>query len=350
MIPLSPIPQSKTPFVDHGPPCCGSGLLSPTPTTRKTATQQPHDQHDRRRDGYHRKSTIDDMTDTASTYGNADVNPSTAHKKKVVRFSTITVYEMPVVLGDNPSVSSGCPITIDWKPQRRSWIPLEHFEAHRPRRRCTKQLRLSARGRRTILLRAGHTASELHSSMANARTIQKQRMASYYRQRCIPGMMLGLTSQMKRHQRRLNAQQDNGSDVDSDGNDSSKGDKLIDSGVVEVASSDQQPPTSSRKDQSHAQNTERSVASVATSASSFSAPIAMKAPTSGEATNTASDSKRMLVKNRERERSCAGRRSRRSAACQHGNDSAAFRRDGHDHQRQRQQHRLRVASVHPLYN
>jgi hypothetical protein len=57
-------------------------------------------------------------------------------KNKCVGFDRVAVYEFPVILGDNPCVSSVAPTTIDWKHQYFVEINLNYYETYYcPRRK-----------------------------------------------------------------------------------------------------------------------------------------------------------------------------------------------------------------------
>ena len=67
-----------------------------------------------------------------------------------VSFQSVSVREYPRCLGDNPSVSSGPPISIGWKPQKNEEFSIDDYEAGRVRSsRCA---RIPARKRAEILL------------------------------------------------------------------------------------------------------------------------------------------------------------------------------------------------------
>jgi hypothetical protein len=69
----------------------------------------------------------------------------------VVRFLNIEIIELPIILGDNPSVSNGPPFTVGWDSLRRSTFNIEFYETHRPKRRPTpKELVISASGRQNL--------------------------------------------------------------------------------------------------------------------------------------------------------------------------------------------------------
>jgi hypothetical protein len=73
-------------------------------------------------------------------------------RKSSVEFSQIRIREYEQTLGDNPSVSYGPPITLDWEFEEKEPISLEHFEAHRPPRRSIRHLCLNYYTRRNLLM------------------------------------------------------------------------------------------------------------------------------------------------------------------------------------------------------
>ena len=95
---------------------------------------------------------------------------------KSVRFHSIEIIECPVTIGDNPSVSSGVPITIEWTCQKRTKLGLEFFEKFRPpRRSCMKKLRLKSSQREKLLRKAGHTTEEIDDAIHRAEIAIEQR-------------------------------------------------------------------------------------------------------------------------------------------------------------------------------
>ena len=55
----------------------------------------------------------------ATESSNSSVYSSSSFKcpKRSVAFGKIVITEFPIILGDNPAVTSGAPVTIDWVPQ-----------------------------------------------------------------------------------------------------------------------------------------------------------------------------------------------------------------------------------------
>ena len=80
----------------------------------------------------------------------------TIRKRKVfqrrVSFTSLEIREYPVIPGDHPLCSSGCPIELGWDYNRSSEHSLDDYELIRnPRRRHRDQLRLSVEERESLL-------------------------------------------------------------------------------------------------------------------------------------------------------------------------------------------------------
>lgn len=59
-------------------------------------------------------------------------------KRKSVCWGSLTFYVFPNILGDNPAVSDGAPLTIGWKHESKSQLAIDYYEFlrdSRPRRR-----------------------------------------------------------------------------------------------------------------------------------------------------------------------------------------------------------------------
>ena len=67
------------------------------------------------------------------------------HDGRNVLFDTITVHEHAYALGDNPSVSEGAPLTIEWEAQHSVTFDIGYYEIYRPssNRKPSHNLRLS---------------------------------------------------------------------------------------------------------------------------------------------------------------------------------------------------------------
>jgi hypothetical protein len=68
--------------------------------------------------------------------GSSSLSPTSPSQS--VCFGDLTIYEFKNVLGDNPAVSEGAPLTIGWKHETMNVIALDYYEFlrnQRPRRR-----------------------------------------------------------------------------------------------------------------------------------------------------------------------------------------------------------------------
>ena len=104
---------------------------------------------------------------------------NTAKPEKKVRFSTVEVREYQMILGDNPGVSRGPSITIDWRPFSRKFF---HVETHvrmtpSPRRKPT-QMTMPLFHRDFLLKAAGYSRKEILESTKRTNIVKAQRSAT----------------------------------------------------------------------------------------------------------------------------------------------------------------------------
>lgn len=98
-------------------------------------------------------------------------------ERKSVAFTTIEVRTYPIILGDNPSVSSGPPFTIDWDHQDVVQINLSDYEQLKPVKRTRKEIALTARARESWLRAEGYARSEIEEVGKEVHRIKKCRNA-----------------------------------------------------------------------------------------------------------------------------------------------------------------------------
>lgn len=98
--------------------------------------------------------------------------------KKRVCFDQIYVREYPVILGDNPSVTAGVPVTIDWNFQKEVEIELDYFEIYRTERKHKNQLRMLPNTRVELAITGGCTLPEIGQTALAIAKIQKHRIQS----------------------------------------------------------------------------------------------------------------------------------------------------------------------------
>ncbi len=85
---------------------------------------------------------------------------SSSSCKPRVRFCTIQIREYPITLGDNPSVSSGVPVTIEWQHEREFVCDLSEYEESK-QRRSKLELLLPERVRMDLVIGSGVSRSEI---------------------------------------------------------------------------------------------------------------------------------------------------------------------------------------------
>jgi hypothetical protein len=98
-----------------------------------------------------------------------------------VQFKSIEIHEFAYTIGDNPSVSSGVPLSIEWTPQMKTILPLCVFEKHRPphSRECGPR-RICSRRREKILLRNGCSIQDMSAAATDVLRTQKERAFTQY--------------------------------------------------------------------------------------------------------------------------------------------------------------------------
>lgn len=99
----------------------------------------------------------------------------TSAKKSAVRFSMIEIREYPIVVGDNPAIMTGTPITIDWEHVDEIDCTVDDFEASKPPPRTMLEIRLPAKNRDDILKAQGFSLKERQIGMKVANTTRGQR-------------------------------------------------------------------------------------------------------------------------------------------------------------------------------
>lgn len=67
-----------------------------------------------------------------------------------VSFGSIETIEIPMILGDHPECKYGPAVTLSWDVQERNRMDIDEYEANRPRRRSSKEFRLSSVDRRRM--------------------------------------------------------------------------------------------------------------------------------------------------------------------------------------------------------
>lgn len=96
--------------------------------------------------------------------------------KSSVAFGTVCIRSYAQTLGDNPSVSYGPPISLDWEYEEHDAIQLDYYEDSRPPRRSVRQMILNYYHRKNLLTwKYGVSEEELKASKKQVKREQMQR-------------------------------------------------------------------------------------------------------------------------------------------------------------------------------
>lgn len=97
-----------------------------------------------------------------------DDDARTSNELKV-HFGTVEIREYPILLGDNPSVMRGAPLTMDWNAVQRHMLPVDDFEDSIKQHRSLQQIIRSPQQRFDLLLDLDYARGEI---------LQGQRLAT----------------------------------------------------------------------------------------------------------------------------------------------------------------------------
>jgi len=103
----------------------------------------------------------------------------TRKKMKKVHFSTVEVREYPMTLGDNPAVSKGPPVTIEWRPFSRKIYQVEsHIKLTPCPRRKPLQMAMPLFYRDFLLKSSGFSRREMLEATKQVNIIKGRRSAT----------------------------------------------------------------------------------------------------------------------------------------------------------------------------
>ena len=125
-------------------------------------------------------SDDEDAAVRSSSIVSGDFECEERQVKKSVGFSTVRLHTHKHILGDNPSVSAGLPVTLDWDVEQSENFDLEDFEANKEsknqqqqrnketatktRKRKSKCKKIPPSCRKEILQAAGHSSDSFKRS------------------------------------------------------------------------------------------------------------------------------------------------------------------------------------------
>lgn len=122
----------------------------------------------------HSFSTTQEEQSSQATTINA--TPTTRTRTSRISFSHIQIREYPIIVGDNPSIMTGTPVTIDWEPVEEATFDFQDYEdtrAHPPR--SMVELRMPAKHRDTILKNQGFSLADRNRGRKMANLVKNRR-------------------------------------------------------------------------------------------------------------------------------------------------------------------------------
>jgi len=105
-----------------------------------------------------------------------DLSSHSTNRILTVTFNTIKVREYPIILGDNPGVSEGPPLTIDWMYIDVDEFDVEEYENTRPTRRRMLEMAIPACIRRDTLKRSGCSSQDIHERLKEVKLTKQGRL------------------------------------------------------------------------------------------------------------------------------------------------------------------------------
>ncbi|CAJ1934023.1 unnamed protein product [Cylindrotheca closterium] len=116
----------------------------------------------------HRSSTGDLSTDSFAHSMDSSVASN-------VSFGKIEIREYGMVLGDNPSTSSGPSVELDWETQSKFTIDtVDQYESMKPRRREMKQLAMPSEFRMQLLVNSGYSLREIRTTIDDRNSLRRK--------------------------------------------------------------------------------------------------------------------------------------------------------------------------------
>lgn len=95
----------------------------------------------------------------------------------IVHFNTITVCEHPVIPGDNPSVSAGPPLTLDWEATNKMSVSINRFERSRDgKRRSQSEMKMTPDVRISLLVEEHYSMRAISKATKEASAIRNRRI------------------------------------------------------------------------------------------------------------------------------------------------------------------------------
>jgi len=123
-------------------------------------------------------SAIKTLRRSSTTVSLSDDESCVAEKQ--VFFYEVSIREYPQILGDNPAVTEGVPLALDWDHQNQYKVNVEMYEFTRApvRRKSRRKLMMSSTTRFRTLIEAGYSLEDIGDAAMEVRNAKAQRLKS----------------------------------------------------------------------------------------------------------------------------------------------------------------------------
>lgn len=122
--------------------------------------------------------------ESLDSVASADGNATLRKVDSKVNFQNVVVREYQQTIGDNPSVTYGTPISLDWDYEQNEPLDLNVYEAGRGGRRSMRQMFLNHYQRKnTLIHKCGFSEEEVKAAKYRTNKVRSQREASKLIQR-----------------------------------------------------------------------------------------------------------------------------------------------------------------------
>ena len=106
------------------------------------------------------------------------------NQKRNVNFTNVEIKYYPMIIGDSPSVSDGCPVTIDWEPIGISIATVDEFEDVRCNtRRHFSEIIMDKAVRHHILSSSGHDTVDIFKAQRVSKSIRTEQKVNSFHSR-----------------------------------------------------------------------------------------------------------------------------------------------------------------------
>lgn len=123
--------------------------------------------------------TDDETVDTRSTSTSTSSSSSSSSSRTArrIRFGSVSVHSHALTLGDNPSVSNGLPVTLEWKAVDSKAFDMEEYETtcRSPKRRKNCVRKFSTKNRQDILEESGFSRETFEQVAKDIMEIKESR-------------------------------------------------------------------------------------------------------------------------------------------------------------------------------